>query len=111
MSSQGGKMKLNNAIIASIDKVIYTLQPRVAYATVIDFTYVSECRDCNNSCQGYCSGTCEGSCADACVDGCSGTCEWCCIDACTDACGGTCSGTCEGSCIDNVQNTLDSKLQ
>ena len=84
-------MKLNSVILASIDKVIDALHPRVAYATVIDFTYVSECRDCNNSCQGACDGTCEGMCTVACV--------------------GVCDGTCEGSCIDNVQNTLASKLQ
>ena len=96
-------MKLHETLLASIDKVIDTLQPRVAYATATEFAYASGCWGC--------AVACEGSCADACVGACDGTCEGMCTVACVGACSGTCEGSSEGSCIDNVQNTLTSKLQ
>ena len=72
-------MKLHETILASINKVIDTLQPRVAYATATEFAYTSDCWGC--------SGTCKGSCADGC-SGCSGGCQ----GGCYNSCGGGCSG-------------------
>ena len=68
-------MKLSSVILASIDKVIDVLQPRVAYATATEFAYASDCWDCSGSCQGGCDGGCEGTCSNGCYDSCSGSCD------------------------------------
>ena len=77
-------MKLHETLLASIDKVIDTLQPRVAYATATEFAYTSDCWGC--------SGTCEGMCTVACVGACSGGCEDSCVGSCKDSCGDSCGG-------------------
>ena len=55
-------MKLHETILATIDKVIDALQPRVAYATATEFAYTSDCWDCSGSCQGGCDNTCSDGC-------------------------------------------------
>ena len=85
-------MKLHETILATIDKVIDALQPRVAYATATEFAYASDCWGCSD--------TCNGTCAVACGGGCYGGCEGGCYGGCYNSCESDSYNSCSG-CSDS----------